>query len=167
MQNIERIIEMLSENWIGYLIFILLLLFAVPEIWERIDSVKTRFGYISKDERRFLDLEERIENLESSAKHFHTDRIHDREQSREVQKALLAAIESIKIANRVSLGDRINERYKYYTKIQGIPEDELDEFVNLHDAYNGVGGNHGGDKKFEKAMKYRIIPLSEIVEKGL
>lgn len=63
-------------------------------------------------------------------------------------------------ASREALADRINQRYKYYLQLNGIPEDEVDEFQQLHSAYKGVGGNHSGDAKYEYCMKHlQIIPV--------
>ena len=69
-------------------------------------------------------------------------------------------IESLIVANKEMLAEKINEKYKYYISINGIPEDEYDEFVSMHKAYNGVGGNHHGDAKFEYCMEHLpIIPV--------
>ena len=68
-------------------------------------------------------------------------------------------LQCLTVAMKETLADRINQKYKYYMSVEGIPEDEFDEFVNLHDAYNGVGGNHSGDKKFSKCMQLPIIPV--------
>ena len=54
-------------------------------------------------------------------------------------------IDSLMIAQREVMADRINQKYKYYLKINGIPADEVDEFTSLHMAYKGCGGNHSGD----------------------
>ena len=98
---------------------------------------------------------------------FTENRIHDREQSLQIQKELNesiycrdAQIEALVIANKEMLAEKINEKYKYYISIKGIPEDEYDEFVSLHNAYNGVGGNHHGDAKFEYCIEHLpIIPV--------
>lgn len=69
-------------------------------------------------------------------------------------------INSLIIANKEMLAEKINEKYKYYISIHGIPEDEYDEFVSMHKAYNGVGGNSHGDAKFEYCMEHlQIIPV--------
>ena len=63
-------------------------------------------------------------------------------------------------AQREVLADKINEKYKYYISVKGIPEDEVDEFTNLHTAYKGVGGNHSGDAKYEYCMNHlEVIPV--------
>lgn len=95
------------------------------------------------------------------------DRINDRKQSLEIQKELKcsisardAQIEALVVANKEMLAEKINEKYKYYISIEGIPEDEYDEFVSLHEAYNTVGGNHHGDAKFQYCIDHlRVIPV--------
>jgi hypothetical protein len=98
---------------------------------------------------------------------FTENRVSDRKQSLEIQKELkdsIAArdvqIEALVIANKEMLAEEINKKYKHYISIKGIPEDEYDEFVSLHKAYNGVGGNHHGDAKFQYCIDHLpIIPV--------
>ncbi len=100
---------------------------------------------------------------------FTDNRINDRKQSLEIQKELKDSISvrdeqinALVTANKEMLAEKINEKYKYYISINGIPEDEYDEFVSLHKAYNGVGGNHHGDAKFEYCMEHLpIIPVDK------
>lgn len=69
-------------------------------------------------------------------------------------------IKSLIVANKEMLAEKINEKYKYYISIGGIPEDEYEEFVSMHKAYNGVGGNSHGDAKFEYCMEHLpLIPV--------
>ena len=98
---------------------------------------------------------------------FANNRVNDRQQSLQIQMELKDSIsardiqiQSLVVANKEMLAEKINEKYKYYISINGIPEDEYDEFVALHKAYNGVGGNHHGDAKFEYCMEHLpIIPV--------
>ena len=98
---------------------------------------------------------------------FTNNRLDDRKQSMAIQKELKDSIaekdvriEALVIANKEMLAEKINEKYKYYISIKGIPEDEYDEFVSLHAAYKGVGGNSHGDAKFEYCMEHLpIIPV--------
>ncbi len=70
-------------------------------------------------------------------------------------------IDNLMTAEREILADRINDKYKLYISINGIPEDEIAEFTNLHAAYKGVGGNHSGDAKYEYCMRHlRVIPVA-------
>ena len=69
-------------------------------------------------------------------------------------------INNLMAAQREILADKINDKYKYYISIKGIPEDEVDEFTNLHTAYKGVGGNHSGDAKYEYCVNHlHVIPV--------
>ncbi len=139
---------------------------------ENLDRLQARHA---KDEEEFRNnLNSYIEESRKDRKALHDEmtrfadnRVCDRKQSIEIQKELkdsIAArdvqIESLILANKEMLAEKINEKYKYYISINGIPEDEYDEFVNMHKAYNGVGGNHHGDAKFEYCIKHlSIIPV--------
>ena len=69
-------------------------------------------------------------------------------------------LDNLMAAQREILADKINEKYKFYISIKGIPDDEVDEFTNLHAAYKGVGGNHNGDVKFEYCINHLpVIPV--------
>ena len=106
---------------------------------------------------------------ESNRKHW--------EESKQIRKALTDTIkeladdnqkkceqiDSLIVANKEMLAEKINEKYKYYISIGGIPEDEYDEFVSMHKAYKGVGGNHHGDAKFEYCMEH--LPIISVETK--
>lgn len=112
----------------------------------------------SREDRRALHEEMKV---------YSNNRTNDRKQSLAIQKELKESIavrdvqiDSLVIANKELLAEKINEKYKYYISINGIPEDEYDEFVSLHAAYKGVGGNSHGDAKFEYCMEHLpIIPV--------
>lgn len=105
--------------------------------------------------------------LHEEMKVYSDNRINDRKQSLEIQKELKDSIASrdtqisaLIDANKETLAAKINEKYKHYISIGGIPEDEYDEFVGLHKAYKGVGGNSHGDAKFEYCMEHLpILPV--------
>lgn len=114
-----------------------------------------------------------LENVDT-IKQYAENRIHDREQSRTIQKELTDSIkqladanasrdekiENIIISQKETLADRINQKYKHYLSIGGIPEDEVDEFISLHSSYNLCGGNHFGDAKFKYCIDHLpIIPV--------
>ncbi len=122
-----------------------------------------------------------IKALKEKTDTYCDNRVHDREQSFKIQEELNGAITGIKdvlseltqlnatkdkqinnliVAQKEMLAEKINEKYKYYLSIGGIPEDEYDEFVSLHSAYKGVGGNHHGDAKFEYCINHLpVIPV--------
>lgn len=120
------------------------------------------------------EIKSSVSETQSEIKQFAQNRINDRQQSLEIQKELTDSIKSIVVYNsnkdkqidnlmaaqREILADKINEKYKCYISIKGIPEDEVDEFTNLHTAYKGVGGNHSGDAKYEYCMNHlEVIPV--------
>ncbi len=121
-----------------------------------------------------VNMKDAVAETQEEIKRFAENRVHDREQSLQIQKDLTDSIKSIidrnsgkdiqinnlMIAQREVLADRINQKYKHYISIKGIPEDEVDEFTNLHAAYKGVGGNHSGDAKFEYCINHLpVIPV--------
>ena len=146
------------------------------------ELAKTTAENLDKLQKRHMQDEEEFRNnlnnyMEESRKdrkalhdemtRYNDNRINDRKQSLEIQKELkdsIAArdvqVESLVVANKEMLAEEINKKYKHYISIKGIPEDEYDEFVSLHKAYNGVGGNHHGDAKFQYCIDHLpIIPV--------
>ena len=120
------------------------------------------------------EIKNSIESTQNAIKQFTENRIRDREQSFSIQRELTESInkiadgndsrdkqmESIITSQKESLANTINQKYKHYLSINGIPEDEVDEFVNLHSAYKLLGGNHNGDAKFNYCMEHlQIIPV--------
>lgn len=105
--------------------------------------------------------------LHDEMKEFAKNRVNDRKQSLEIQEELRdsisardSRIDSLVLANKEMLAEKINEKYKYYISINGIPQDEYDEFVSMHKAYKGLGGNHHGDAKFQYCIDHlTIIPV--------
>ena len=139
------------------------------------ENVKRLQERHAKDEEEFRNnLNDYIKESREDRKALHDEmtrftenRASDRRQSLEIQRELknsIAArdtqIEALVVANKEMLAEEINKKYKYYISIGGIPEDEYDEFVSLHDAYNGVGGNHHGDAKFNYCTQHLpVIPV--------
>lgn len=119
-------------------------------------------------------LEDFIKEITNKIEQIGENRKNDRAQSLRIQQELTESIKAITdlteqktkqldnvvMAQRELLAEKINEKYKYYISIGGIPEDEYDEFNNLHEAYNRAGGNHHGDAKFNYCIKQLpIIPV--------
>lgn len=120
------------------------------------------------------DMQCSMKETQNAIQQYSENRIHDREQSFAIQKELTENILKLTESNNIrdkqiqniiwsqkeSLADRINQKYKHYLSLGGIPEDEVDEFVSLHSAYKAVGGNHHGDAKFNYCMEHLpIIPV--------
>ena len=128
-----------------------------------------------KDESVFRhNLNDYIEESRKDRKALHDEmarfadnRVNDRKQSIEIQRELKDSIsetderiDALIVANKEMLAEKINEKYKYYTNLGGIPADEYDEFVSMHKAYKGLGGNSHGDAKFEYCITHLpVIPV--------
>lgn len=120
------------------------------------------------------EMSEFMSEVRADIKKLTENRVRDKEQSVEIQKELSDSIRcitdknetrdnqinSLIIAQKEMLAEKINQKYKYYLSIKGIPEDEYDEFVSMHTAYKQLGGNSNGDAKFEYCMNHlTVIPV--------
>lgn len=173
---------------IAFIIFFAFIMWIVVTVFKYRKDIKNGIdGWVKKrqDEEKMAQMvsqhEKDIKDLKDTTDKYCNNRIHDREQSFEIQKKLTEsmgkladAIGRIEEFNSVKekqldnliesqkeiLAEKINEKYKYYLSIDGIPEDEYDEFVSLHEAYKSTGGNHHGDAKFNYCIKHlKVIPV--------
>lgn len=173
---------------IAFIIFFAFIMWIVITAFKYRKDIKNGIdGWIKKrqDEEKMTQMvsqhEKDIKDLKKTTNQYCDNRVHDREQSFEIQKKLTEsmgklaeAIGRIEEFNSVKekqldnliesqkeiLAEKINEKYKYYLSIDGIPEDEYDEFVSLHEAYKSTGGNHHGDAKFNYCIKHlKVIPV--------
>lgn len=62
--------------------------------------------------------------------------------------------ETQSVALKVILANELNRKYRYYLELGYIPDEEFDEYVDNHDAYKALGGNHTGDAKFNYIMEH-------------
>ena len=135
---------------------------------------KLQIRHTADEEEFRKNLNDYIEESRKDRKALHDEmtkysdnRVNDRQQSLAIQKELKDSItardtqiEALMTANKEMLAEEINKKYKHYININGIPEDEYEEFVSLHKAYNGVGGNHHGDAKYQYCIEHLpVIPV--------
>lgn len=66
-------------------------------------------------------------------------------------------IEAILRGNMELLGDKIDQRFSRYLELEGIPENEIDEFEGLYSAYKKLNGNHGRDKKYRYVKEHMVV----------
>lgn len=120
------------------------------------------------------EMRETVAETQRQMKEYTENRVHDREQSFAIQKELTDSIkvvadggkrreeqiEAVMIGNRELLGAEIDRRFDRYIEMGGIPSDELDEFISLHDAYKGCKGNHNRDAKFQYIIEnLPVLPV--------
>ena len=104
-----------------------------------------------------------------------------REQSLEIQRQLSESIKQLVVAqtsntekisalmcgSKELLGNTIDERYARYIELGGIPQNEIDEFDSIFEAYQNLNGNHGRETKYEYVKNHlSVIPVkTELVMK--
>lgn len=120
--------------------------------------------------------ETRKENNElcSDMRKYTENRVHDREQSLEIQKDLTNSIKTIvdsqkdrdeqinalMCGTKELLGNTIDELYEKYINLHGIPQNEVDEFDSIYSAYKGLNGNHGRETKYLYVKEHlQVIPV--------
>lgn len=101
--------------------------------------------------------------LHDEMKQYSQNRVSDRQQSLKIQSELKDSIKEIAKAqedrdsqitalmegSKELLGDKIDQRYNKYISLGGIPQNEVDEFDSIYEAYRGLKGNHGRKTKYE------------------
>lgn len=118
--------------------------------------------------------------LHEEMKQYSQNRIDDRRQSFQIQKELTDSIKEItkgqcerdkQIAalmegSKELLGDTIDQRYNKYIALDGIPQNEVDEFDAIYNAYKGLNGNHGRETKYKYVKEHlQVLPVkTEIIK---
>ena len=97
-----------------------------------------------------------------------------REQSFEIQKQLSDSIKQLVVAQTANtekisalmcgskelLGNTIDERYARYIELGGIPQNEIDDFDSIFEAYKSLNGNHGRETKHAYVKNHLpVIPV--------
>lgn len=113
------------------------------------------------------EMRDAIESITNQMNQYSENRIHDREQSREIQKQLNERsddrdkkIEALMLGSMELLGDKIDQRFSRYVALDGIPENEVEEFDGIFAAYQGLGGNHKREEKYKYVKNHmKVIPV--------
>ena len=149
----ESVKQLLSLDFPSVILGMIVILLCIKFIWELLDWVISKLGIelrVQREKRQNAELFTNIMN-----------KMEEIDQKVETINQRTLATE---VASREALAERINSKYKEYFNSGGIPEDEVDEFVNLHTAYKGVGGNHSSDIKFNYCMdNLPILPSNNTI----
>ena len=108
-----------------------------------------------------------IVSLTNQMNQYSENRIHDREQSFEIQRQLNKRsddrdkkIEALMLGNMELLGDKIDQRFSRYVALDGIPENEVEEFDGIFAAYKALNGNHKREEKYKYVKNHmKVIPV--------
>lgn len=128
-----------------------------------------RHDEIIKEElKSFIDeIRSSIVSLTNQMNQYSENRIHDREQSFEIQRQLNKRsddrdkkIEALMLGNMELLGDKIDQRFSRYVALNGIPENEVEEFDGIFAAYKALNGNHKREEKYKYVKNHmKVIPV--------
>lgn len=113
------------------------------------------------------EMRDAIESITKQMNQYSENRIHDREQSREIQRQLNERsddrdkkIEALMLGNMELLGDKIDQRFSKYVSLGGIPENEVEEFDGIFVAYKALNGNHKREEKYKYVKNHmKVIPV--------
>lgn len=113
------------------------------------------------------EMRDAIESLTNQMNQYSENRIHDREQSREIQRQLNERsddrdkkIEALMLGNMELLGDKTDQRFSRYVALGGIPENEVEEFDGIFAAYKALNGNHKREEKYKYVKNHmKVIPV--------
>ena len=157
------------------------LLLATADNLSKLQERHAQDNEMLKEELRSFtqEIRDAIASTQQEVSEYKENRVHDREHSFSIQRELTdnmkeiadggkrrdEQIQAITAGNRELLGNALDQKFDKYIELQGIPSDELDEFVSLHDAYKGCGGNHRRDSKFDYVMTHlSVLPVKTIVD---
>ena len=128
-----------------------------------------RHDEIIKEELKvFIDeIRSSIVSLTNQMNQYSENRIHDREQSFEIQRQLNKRsddrdkkIEALMLGNMELLGDKIDQIFSIYLALDGIPENEVEEFDGIFAAYKALNGNHKREEKYKYVKNHmKVIPV--------
>lgn len=113
------------------------------------------------------EVREAINQLNNQMEQYNENRVHDRAQSFEIQKQLNdrsddrdKKIEALMLGSMELLGDKIDQRFSRYVALDGIPENEVEEFDGIFAAYKALNGNHKREEKYKYVKNHmKVIPV--------
>lgn len=127
-----------------------------------------------RNEKIRKDLAESVMEIKDSVKKLYDDNLSYRDKSREIRSCMDDKIQMVVDAdadrdnlikaiaegNKELLGDKIDQKFEKYVKLDGIPSNEVDEFNSLCQAYFALNGNHNRKTKYEHVKKrMKVIPV--------
>ena len=113
------------------------------------------------------EVRDAINLLNAQMQQYNENRVHDRAQSFEIQKQLNERsddrdkkIEALMLGSMELLGDKIDQRFSRYVALDGIPENEVEEFDGIFAAYKALNGNHKREEKYKYVKNHmKVIPV--------
>ena len=164
IEYINKINEIGFSTFLICIILAALIIIGVKEISEKVlISLGLRTNKSIEKEK----LTERLDNMQKEIDEFKTNRVHDREQSFDIQKQLTEKQESIESSlidiknivnglvvtiqgmqekndskDRAKIKDRISQSYRFYHKEQKWTSMDKESFNDLIRSYEAAGGKN-------------------------
>ncbi len=142
------------------------------EIKKKLDNFIDESSHRNETVRKELmdcvcKIEQSVERMhEDNVSHWNTSKearsnINERfEKMIDSNKGRDDLIQAIANGNKELLGDKIDQKFDKYVKLDGIPANEVDEFESMCQAYFRLNGNHNRKRKYEHVkMHMTVIPV--------
>lgn len=142
------------------------------EIKHRLDDFINESSVRNEQVRKYLmvcvsKIEQSIDKIhEDNLSHWETSKTARSNIDNRFQKMIDSnaerdeLIKAIADGNKELLGDKIDQKFDKYTKLCGIPANEVDEFESMCQAYFKLHGNHNRKKKYDYVTKrMSVIPV--------
>lgn len=135
------------------------------EIKHRLDDFINESSVRNEQVRKYLmvcvsKIEQSIDKMhEDNLSHWETSKTARSNIDNRFQKMIDSnaerdeLIKAIADGNKELLGDKIDQKFDKYTKLCGIPANEVDEFESMCQAYFKLHGNHNRKKKYDYVTK--------------
>lgn len=130
---------------------------AIAKSYEKLENHEVAIESIKKDITSIVASVEMInKNMLEMQENVKLMQVADSNRDKKVDALMEAVMEE--------MGDRIIQKANYYIKLGGIPEDEVDSFTRMFNAYTGIHGNHGAEAKYNYCMDHLpILPVERII----
>lgn len=162
MEYLEKLLSFSGGEWVTVITAVALLFFLFVAIVNGFSDLAEKLGFEfkTKDDCRLDSAEESVHVLEETVKTYQDNRVHDREQSFQIQKELTDAIQTLsdqlqalknqldalEVAqnkrDRAKLKDRIGQAYRYYTARGWWNPIEKESLEGLIEEYEAAGGEN-------------------------
>ena len=183
--NENDLIEMLNitpsdiVRWV--VIFVIVLSAIIGAAFVLIKKLYATHKELAKRENDITNSYEKLQKHEDAIEEIKSDILSIADSVNVISKNMIAMQESINImqnsdslrdkkvdalmeAVMEEMADRIIQKANYYIKLGGIPEDEVDGFTRMYNAYTGIHGNHGAEAKYNFCMNHLpILPVERII----
>lgn len=153
---------------IGIIIFIVQKLFSLhKKLAKKEFEISQSYEKLNNHEEAIIDIKSDVSSIVESIKVMNENMIDMQENVKLMQNSdnmRDKKVDALMIAVMEEMGDRIIQKANSYIELMGIPEDEIDGFTRMFNAYTGINGNHGAEAKYRYCIDHLpILPVERIV----